>query len=455
MSWRRFEGLNEVLGMAVPIIVGTFSYTAMHFVDSIMVARLSKEAFAAIGSAGVWVFTLSTFFLGVVGCVSTFVSQSLGRGEKADCARYAWQGIYLSLGTGLVAIVLWPSAEVLFRSMHHEAGVVRLEVTYFQVRLLGYAFMAWQATLAAFFQAVSRPVIPMLAAFVANLANALLAYVLIFGKFGFPRLEIAGAAWATNIALLLQVALLQAVFFSKSVNDSFGTRRGWPLDWVKLRELLRIGWPAGLSFLLDLLNWAIFTSFIVGYFGTVHLAANNAVMALIHVSFMPAVGLNHAIAPIVGQWIGRGGIPTAKARTYTAMRLAIVYMVSVGISLAAFGPLLIRLFYTSDPDIVRLGHILLILAATFQAFDAINIVASGALRGAGDTRFLLRVTITVGYLFFLPLATALAFWGHWGAVGAWLGVIAYVVVLSVFLWSRFHYEGWRHIRIFEKDRLIA
>lgn len=451
----RLAGLAEVLRMAAPIIAGTLSYTVMHFVDAVMVSRISDEAFAAVGSSGVWVFTLATFFLGVVGCVSTFAAQSFGRGEKADCARYTWQGVYVSLATGLLAIGFWPISESLFRIMQHGPEVARLEVIYFKVRLLGFAFLAWQAALAGFFQAVNRPVIPMTVAVVANLVNGILDYALIFGKFGFPRWGIAGAAAATVIAQMVQVGLLQAVFLSGAFHASFETRSAGAVSFTKIRELLRIGWPNGLTFLMDILNWAVFTSFIVGYFGTVQLAAHNAATAFIHLSFMPAVGLNHAVAPIVGQWIGRGRILTAKARTYTALKLAIGYMVTVGLILALLGPYLIRWCFTDNPEIVRLGRILLILAAVFQGFDATNIVTMGALRGAGDTRFMMWAFFAAGYLLFLPVAFMLAFALGWGAVGAWIGATVYIIALSGVLLHRFHFEAWRHIRIFERDRVPA
>ena len=233
--------------------------------------------------------------------------------------------------------------------------------------------------------------------------------------------------------------------------------RGKSNDLSRIKPLddtaeLRIGWPNGVAFLLDVAVWGVFTSVIVGRLGTTQLAAHNVAGNFIHIAFMPAVGLNHAVAAIVGRWIGRGDVATAKARTYTAMKLAVGYMVVVGVGLAVFGRPLIRLCFSKDLDVIRLGHRLLILAATFQAFDAINIITMGALRGAGDTRWMAVVMFLAACLVFLPLAIVLGWVAHWGAVGAWVGATVYIVGLSGVLFARFQGERWKQICIFTEDR---
>ncbi len=448
----RWAGLSEVLRMTIPLSLAAMSFAIMRFVDTAMVSRLPGDApLAAVGTAGLATFTLATFFLGLVGCVGTFVSQSFGRGEHEDCARYTWQGIYLAVATGAAVLVLWPLAGPMFRLMPHSDEVTRLELIYFRVRLFGFVFISWQAGLVGFFNGVNRSRVPLYAALCSNAVNAVLDYLLIFGHFGFPRWEIGGAAVATVIAQGVHVAVMQAVFLSKGCHEQFASRSTYAIDWVKLRELVRIGWPGGLSFFLDMANWSLFTMVIVGYFGDVALAAHNAAIQFAHLSFLPALGLNQAIAAIVGQWVGRKDVPRAKARTYTAMRLAVAYMTVVGITLAVFGKPLIRMAFSQNPEVIQLGGILLILCAAFQGFDAVNIVLFGALRGVGDTHWMMRMTVRAGYLFFLPLALVLAFVVGWGAIGAWIGATAYIILLSGVVFRRFHGEGWRSVRIFERD----
>ena len=446
----RWAGLREVMGMSGPIILGSVSYTVMGFVDTMMVSKLGTATLAAAGSAGIWSYTMGCLIFGVVGCVSTFAAQSLGRGEKQHCARYCWQGVYVSLLAGVLAMALWPLSGPLFRTMGHSADVTQLELVYFRIRLWSYIPIAWTTALAAFFQAVNRPRIPMRVAIEANALNIVLNYVLIFGKLGFPALGIAGAAAATVISMAVQVVLLQWIFLSKPLDAEFGTRTTFAPDLVRMAELLRIGLPAGLSLFLDVANWSLFTSHIVGRFGAAALAAHNAAIQFMHVAFMPALGLNQGIAAIVGQHMGRGDIPRAKARTYTATKIAIGYMVLVGVVFALFGQGLIRTCFSTEPDVVALGHVLLVMAAVFQGFDAINIVCFGALRGAGDTRWPLYAVVIGAYLGFLPLALLLAFVAGWGAIGAWIGATVYIIGLSGVVFRRFRGERWRHIRIFSE-----
>ncbi len=446
----RWTGVREVMSMSWPIVLGSLSFTIMDFTDKWMVGKLGTEPAAAVGSAGLWSYTLSTVLLGIVGCVSTFAAQSLGRNEKSNCARYAWQGIYLAAFAGVLALALWPVSAPLFRRMGHGPAVTEMEIGFFQIRLLGYIPMAWGTALAAFFQAINRPRVPMYAALAGTGLNAVLNYLLIFGVWGFPRLGVNGSATATVISQYVQAGLLQLIFLRGSLSAEFGTRKYFHLDLPRLRELVRIGLPGGAGMFLDIFNWSIFTSLVVGHFGSVSLAAHTFAISFMHVSFMPAVAVNQGIAAIVGQWIGRGDIPRAKARTYTAIRLCMGYMVCMGVIFAVYGKTLIQAVFSSDPAVIELGHKLLILAAIFQAFDAINITCMGALRGAGDTRWMMIALFVGSYLFFLPLAVFLSFGLHGEAYGAWIGATFYIISVSGVLFQRFHGERWRSISIFSQ-----
>ena len=434
--------------MAGPVVLASLSITVMGVVDTMMVGHLGKTELAAVGSAGLWSFTFATFFIGLVGCVGTFVAQCVGKEDFQNCARYTWQGIHLSIATYVIAAVLLPFSATLFSMMPHEASVQQVEADYFRVRMYGFGLMPLQAALAAFFNAVNKPKVSMFASIAANIINAFLDYALIFGKFGFPELREEGAAWATNASLFTQCAFLMAVFLGQKLHTRYQTRDAWQFDLAKMRELIRIGWGGGAGFLLDLFTWSLFTSVIVGAVGENALAAHNAAIQIMAISFMPAVGVNHAIAPIVGQWIGRGDIARAKARTYTAMRMTMVYMFIMGVLFATFGKFLIGAF-NNHPEVVSTGATILILAAIFQTFDAINIVIMGALRGAGDTRWTAIMMTTFAFTVFLPVAWFLSRILGWGAMGAWIGATVYVIGLSFFFFLRWRGEKWRHIQIFD------
>lgn len=447
----RWTGVREVMIMSGPIILGSLSYTIMEFADKAMVAQIGTDALAATGSAALWSYTIGTVFIGVIGCVSTFVAQSLGREQRENCASYAWQGIYLAALAGLAALIMWPLAGPLFRLMGHSEIVTEYETIYFRVRLLGFVAIAWVTALSAFFQAINRSMIPTYAAIIANATNLLLNYLLIFGKFGFPELGVMGAAIATVISQWLQAVLLHAIFSHQAFHREYRTRAGWRPHLGRMRELLRIGLPNGATMFSDIANWAIFTSFLVGGFGAASLAAHNVALSFMHLSFMPAVALNQGIAPIVGQWIGRGDYERAKARTHTAWKIAATYMFGMGIVFAIFGGTLIDQIFSDDPAVISLGHRMLVLAAIFQGFDALTIVGIGALRGAGDTRWMMWVMFISAYFVFLPAATILAIPLGGEAYGAWVGATIYIILLAGFTFYRFRSGKWREINIFSEE----
>jgi len=327
-----------------------------------------------------------------------------------------------------------------------------LELQYFQPRIFSYLPLAFVTTLAVFFQASNYAVVPMVMAIIGTIVNVVLNYMLIYGNWGAPAMGIAGSAWATNASMYLQFFLLFAVFLSGPFHRQFNTRGSMAFDRAKVMEVVRVGAPSGGMMFLDVANWSIFISFVVGRLGAVPLAANNVALSFMQLSFIPAFALNQGVSAIVGQYIGRRDFGRARDRTYLALRMGMLYMVAMGILFAVFGSDLIRLVF--DPEealVLTLGHELLIVAAVFQIFDAIVIVLSGALRGAGDTRWMLVVTFLSAYVVFIPCATLLAFHFDGGALGAWIGAAVYIFVLSCFMWWRFRSERWRHINIFSES----
>jgi len=444
----RWAGISEVMRMSWPIILGSLSYTVMDFSDKVMAGWLGESALAAGPAAGLWSFTLSTLFLGVLGCVSTFVAQSLGKGKREDCARYTWQGLYMSLFAGLATLLILPFSGMIFSSTHISPEAKDLAVGYFQIRLVGYIPMAWVTVLAAFFQAVNRSSVPMWVSIVACLENILLNYLFMYGKMGLPEMGVNGLALGTVISQYTQMALLTLIYLHKSYDLEFKTRSAWHFSIRKIREVLVIGGPNGITFLLDILNWAIFTTHIVGRDGDATLAGHNAALGLMHLAIMPAVAINQGIAAIVGQWIGRGRPDLAKARTYTAIKIAMVYMFIIGILNAVAGEWIIMHAFGATREVAHIGQMLLYFAAAFEAFDAIFIVTVGALRGAGDTRWMMWATIIGNYAVFMPLALLIAIPLGGGANGAWAAATLFIIGLSMVLLRRFRSEKWREISIF-------
>ena len=454
---RTWHDLREVLGISFPIIVAMASHTLMGFVDRVMLGHYGPDELAAAGAAGGVAFTVIAFVFGATNCTSTFVAQSIGRGQHEECARYTWQGMYFGLTAQVLVIPIALTAPLIFWAFGHEAELQPLECTYFRIRMSHVAATAAYAALSSFFQGIGRPGIPMVTAIVANLFNILLDYLLIFGRYGFPEMGIEGAAIATSVASYLQAALLLGAFLSWPMHKRFKTRTHARLDLPRLRRLLRIGTPAGLNFMLDVGSWTIFTNILIGRLGRNILAASIATGSIISLSFLPAVGINKGITVLVGKYIGRKDIPAAKRRAYAGLALAVGYMVFMGVVFVLFRASFIGLFITKHSGLDAVGRAtmleagskMLILAAVFQAFDGLCIVCYGALRGAGDTRFPAIVCVCSAWTVLLPLGYVLTYPAGLGYVGAWTAAAIHIAIVGIILFWRFASEAWRKIDIFQ------
>ncbi len=445
-SERPFAGVREVLSMAGPIMLNMASGTLMHTADFWMISRHSREEMAAASPAGMAVFVFMAFFFGMLSCVNTFVGQSYGAKRFRECSAYTWQALYVALVGGIALLALRFPARGIFALMGHGEAVQMHEVAYFRIRLLSIFPIVAASALGGFFQAVGKPSIPMISALVANGLNVGMNWVLIFGKLGFPEVGLRGAAIATFIASLVGLAILAAVFLGP-YHARFASRRTWRLDWRRMRQLWRVGWPAGTQSFLDVLSWTIFISIIVGRLGEDVLAASNAVGQITHFAFMPTLGLSIATTALVGRYIGAKRRDLAVKRAYTAIRLGVAYMFTLGAIFMLFPRPLVAVF-RDDPEIVRVGARLLMIAALFQAFDAVAIVTSGALRGAGDTRFTMVVSLLFAWFVFVPSAWFLTYRLGWGAEGAWIAVTLYVLLMAATFLGRFIRGRWKRIDIF-------
>ena len=438
-------GYREVWLLAYPIVVTMLSRTAMMFVDAAMVGRLGATELAAVGLAGVLTWTLFSFFQGFLGSVTTFVAQRYGAGNRRGITVAAWQGIYLALGSYLIILVINQFTAPAFALMKPSPEVQRLAGIYTQIRLYGGITTFISFGLASFLRGIGDTKTPMRIEIVANLVNLLFNYLLIFGKFGCPRLEVVGAAVATLIAGVVAAICYFAVFLSRKSNQAFQTRSHSRIDVPDLRRMLRIGLPMGVHNLMDMGSFTVFTA-LIGRMGDVALAANNAGITLISTSFMPLYGISMAATTLVGHYIGSSQVSYARRSGYTAIKLGVVYTFLVAIVFFAVPEFLISLV-TPDPEVIRLGTRVLFFAALFQLSDGFGICASGALKGAGDTFFTMCVSIGYAWLLFLPLAYALGFWLGYGVPGAWCGATIYIILAGITFFLRFRSDRWERIRI--------
>ena len=443
--------LRYMLTLAAPMVVAHISFTIMQFVDRLMVSKLGTEALAAVLPAGYVSFIPASFAIGVMTSVNTFVSQSLGRGDKKACSNYCWQAIYMGLAFSLVTVaIMRPAAPAIFRMLGHEPAVAALEVTYLRIMLYVQVLAVFVWASSQFFMGVHRPVIMMYSAIAGQIVNVIANYVLIFGKFGFPAMGIAGAAWGTFIGIAAGSVIRMAVFLNSDVNAEFKSRHSLNVNFARMADLLKVGFPAGIGLMVNIALWGVILFAMVGQFGKDALAATSAVLACVNISVMPVVGLGTALTAAVGKAIGEGKKDVAMKQTSVSLRIALVYMGLVGLCLLIFRSSIIT-YWSEDEAVTSIGINMIIFAAIYQVFDAATLVYNGSLRGAGDTLWLAAVS-AFGAIVVLGIGSVclIRLFPQLGALAPWIAATLSIITVGVANRWRFKSNRWMRIDLFKR-----
>ncbi len=443
--------LIYMLKLAGPMVVTTVSFTIMQFVDRFMVSRLGNDALAAIMPAGFVSFVPGGFAMGAISSLNTYVSQSLGRGNKHECSNYFWQATFMGCVYFLfVLLIMWPIAPAIFKAMGQPPSVIEMEVIYLRIMLYAHLVVAIYWSSNQFFMGIHRPIITMYSSICAHVVNIITNYILIFGKFGFPAMGIAGAAWGTCLGMTIGATINLSVFLGTGMNALFRTRSAFRLDFGKMYDLIRIGFPAGLGLMVNVAFWGVILFGLVGRFGTEALAATSAVLAFTNLSVMPIVGISNALTASVGKMIGQGRKDLAIKQNRHCLRIGLAYMGFLGVCFFIFRNPLMR-FWSADENVIEVGAKILMLAAVYQTFHAARVIYGGSLRGAGDTVWLAIVS-GVGSVVILGIGGFLIvkFIPSWGPIGPWVAATLSIVAVGLANHWRFKSGKWMDIDLFKR-----
>ena len=452
--WNRPGGYREVLHIALPLILSTASWSVQHFVDRMFLSWYSSETIAAAMPAGMLHFSLVSIFMGTAGYVSTFVAQYYGAQKYDRIGPAIWQGIYISLIGGLTLLCFYPVAEPIFRLIGHDQLVQEQEVIYFQILCFaGAPYMAAYAV-SGFFSGRGKTWPVMWVNIFATAVNLLLDYVFIFGHWGFPEMGIKGAGLATILAGVFSFVLYLLLMADKKTNATYRTLQGWRPDRALLMRILRFGLPSGVQFFLEM---AGFTGFvlIVGRLGTASLAATNIAFNINTLAFMPMIGCGIAISVLVGQYLGAEKPELAQTSTYSGFHLAFVYMGSIAAAYILLPDLFVIPFaLNADPqafkEIYDFSIVLLRFVAFYSLFDTMNIIFCSAIKGAGDTKFVMYISVMLSFVgLLIPTYLAVIVFDY-GLMVSWVIATCYVILLGFSFFLRFLNGKWKTMRVIEQ-----
>jgi MATE family multidrug resistance protein len=423
-----------MLGLAAPLVLSELGWIAMGIADTMFVGRVSAEAIGAVSLGGVLFYTIGIFASGLLLGLDTLVSQAHGAGDSDDGRHSLVNGVWLALL--LIPIVMgmvWAFVPALALFGINQS-VLRDTTPY--LRALNWSapplllFFCFRRYLQAI--GVVRPILMTL--IVANLVNLAGNWIFVFGNLGAPRMGAEGSGWSTCISRVCMMAALGWVIWR---HDRGVMRVSWRPDLWRIRKLLKLGLPAAGQIGLETAVFATVTV-LVGKLSAEVLAGHQVTMTIVTTTFMVPLGISSAAAVRVGHAIGRGDPAGAARSGWTALALGATVMAASALALVISPRAIARLF-TPDPAIIAAAVPLLRVAAFFQLFDGLQVTATGALRGAGDTTTPMLCHFAGYWVIGLPLGVLLGFHESLGAMGLWMGLSVGLIVIGIVLlgfWRR-------------------
>jgi MATE family multidrug resistance protein len=405
-----------------PLALAELGWMSTYVVDAIMVGRMQNSALAISGSSlGNSIFYAIVFFaVGLLLGLDALVSQAFGQGDLRDGNRSLAQSVLIAAAATPFVMGLTLLSPFVLARVGVEAAVVQETAAYLRPLVWSTFPLLLYMAVRRYLQAINRTILIMVSLLTANLLNLAGDWALIYGHLGFRPLGIAGSGWATVVVriYMLAVLLLGLMLSVRSNRVGFAWADFLP-DRVRLRALLRLGWPAGVQSLGELGASTLLT-ILAGRLGATLIAANQVVLDLNATAYMAPLGLSAATAVRVGQAMGRGDAARVKRATLAGVTLSCGWMLLAAIVFLVIPQHLARV-YTTDPAVVRATIAIFFICAVTQLFDGLQVALSGALRGAGDTWSPMIATLKWTWLLAMPAGAFFCFWLHLNLIGLWIG----------------------------------
>lgn len=433
---------RAILGLGLPLIGSHVAQFAITLTDALMLGWYSVEALAAEVLGGTLFFVLFIMGSGFAWAVMPMVASAQAGGEEAQVRRVTRMGIWASLvfGFAVMPAMIWSAP--LFTALGQEPSVSELAGTYLRIMGWGILPALLVMVLKSYLAALERTQVVLWVTVAAVGLNVAVNYVLIFGRLGFPEMGVRGAAVASLSVNFAALAAL-AVYAARATPEHALFQRLWRPDWEALGQVFRLGWPIGITNLAEVGLFAASTT-MMGWLGTLPLAAHGIAMQVSSVTFMVHVGLSNAATVRAGQAYGRGDGQALRDGARVVIAMSLVFAALTVVLFLAAPEFLIGAFMNpAEPDragVIAVGVGLLAAAALFQLMDAGQVMALGLLRGVQDTRVPMIIAALSYWAIGVPVSYLMGFTLGLGGVGIWLGLAVGLAFAAIFMMARFW--GW-------------
>lgn len=440
---------REVFRVALPLMVSAGTFSLVLFADRTLLLFYDGTSMSASMAGGNLFWVLVCMPVGIASMTGAIVSQYVGAGEEQKIGRFLWQSVWMSLLAAPLFAVFAVISPWLFEASGQPAELVPLEATYMRLLLLGAIGMVLETALSGFFSGTERTGVIMWVSLASGLLNLVLDVVLIFGFGPIPEMGIAGAAIGSVISFWFKTICYAAMLWGPRYNHAYAIRAGLGLDRALLWKLLYFGFPAGLMYLTESAGFAAIV-LRIGRLGDIPLRATTMAINFNMVAFIPLVGVSIAASVLVGRHLLQSGPARAARSVYAALMIGLLYSGTWFVGYLVVPDWMMSLYEfdhngEAETEAIEIARGLLAFVAVYVVLDAAQLIVAGALRGAGDTWFVLlsgfsvsALALTIG-LIWEPDAGRLHWW--WWMITLWICLLATVMI------ARFLFGSWKKMRM--------
>ncbi len=433
--------------LAAPVMLGMLGHTFVSFIDNIMVGQLGTAELAAVSLGNSFMFIAMSLGIGFSTAITPLIAEA-DAAENFDKAKATFKhGLFLCTTLGILMFLMVFFSKPLLYLMKQPNEVVELAIPYLNLVAFSLIPLIVFQAFKQFSDGMSMTRYPMYATIIANVANVILNYLLIFGKFGFPEMGIVGAAYGTLLSRFVMVLYLWWLLTQKERTKRLVTNiKFFVLDKLMLKKIISLGAPSAMQMFFEV---AIFTAaiWLSGLLGKNPQAANQIALNLSSMTFMVAMGLSVAAMIRVGNQKGLQNYIELRRIAFSIFFLGVILAVGFAIIFFSFHKILPNVYvdlndaqnYTDNMEVIKIASTLLIAAAFFQISDSIQVMVLGALRGLQDVAIPTLITFIAYWLIGFPVSYFLGKEEMYGSFGIWLGLLAGLTSASILLFLRFNY----------------
>jgi multidrug resistance protein, MATE family len=431
--------LHQIIRLAVPLVLTQVGHIVVGIVDTIFLGYIGKtEQAAGILANNLYVLLL-VFAIGVSYAVTPFVTAAKEKEDTKEQANLFKNSLWLNgiIGTVLFVLLFFGSDALAY--MQQPQDVVNLSIPFYQVLIFSIIPVSLFFTCKQYSEGIGNTMAALYISVIGNIINIILNYMLIYGKMGLPVLGYMGSAYASLIArTFMGVAFLVLVFKSSELNAIKPFFKHVKLSLQTMMRLAKIGINAGLQFTFEVAAFAI-AGLMAGKIGTESIDAHGIALSLAAFTYMFGSGLSGVGTMLTGKYLAQKNYSELREAVSALLKLVVLIMGFFGLLFLSLHRVLPQ-FFTNHADIISLASDLLIIAALFQLFDGIQVLAIGILRGFEESTFPTIITLVGYWLIALPVAYYLAFYRHWNTVGIWIGLLLSLVFVALSLLWRVRYR---------------